>query len=76
MRVRKKLKRERVKIHTTVQRTWGRVRQPIRSNDYIRLRFYWLAELCFLRAKRRNGTATMKDIKSAQRCLAKVRRDE
>jgi hypothetical protein len=48
---------------------------PRRSNDYIRLRYYWLNELIWLRAKRRNGTATKNDIKVAQRALVKVRKD-
>lgn len=45
----------------------------VRSNDYYRLRFYWLGEIRWLRAKRRNGTATINDVKAAQRALAKVR---
>jgi len=48
--------------------------QPRRSNDYIRLRFYWIAELYWLRAKKRAGTGSIKDIKVAQRELARVRK--
>ena len=46
-----------------------------RSSDYYRLRHYWIGELYYIRAKRRNGTATKSDIKAAQRALAKVRKD-
>lgn len=41
---------------------------------YIEQRFYWLHELCVLRAKRRYGSASKKDIKAAQRELAKLRK--
>jgi hypothetical protein len=67
MRKRLRLKPERKRV---------RLLEPIeRSDEYIRLRFYWIMELYYIRAKRRNGTATMKDIKKAQRELAKVRKE-
>jgi hypothetical protein len=47
-----------------------------RSQDYYRLRGYWLGELYYLRAKRRNGTGTKADIKVAQKELARLRKQE
>lgn len=44
-----------------------------RSNDYLRLRYHWLRELTWIRAKCRNGTATKRDLKAAQQALARVR---
>lgn len=46
-----------------------------RSKDYYRLRYFWLRELEWLRAKRRNGTATKNELKAAQKDLAKVRKN-
>lgn len=47
----------------------------IRSNDYLRLRFYWLHELRQLRAKRKiSGINTKQAIKIAQRELARIRK--
>jgi len=55
-------------------RLWMAPAKP-RPNDYLRLRFYWLHEIRQLRAKRRiSGTASTKDIKVAQRELARIRR--
>lgn len=48
--------------------------QPRRSSDYVRLRAFWLSEMYWLRAKKRAGTGTVKDIKVAQRELARVRK--
>jgi hypothetical protein len=47
-----------------------------RTKDYYRLRYHWLGELCWLRAKRRNGTATRTDIKIVQKELARIRKEE
>lgn len=56
-------------------RTRLHIRRSVRPKDYIHLRMYWLHELRQLRAKRRvSGTATKKDIKAAQRELAKIRK--
>lgn len=76
-RVRLKLtpKRQRAVLEQPSKK-WYRIKQPLRSSDYIRLRFYWITELYYIRARRKNGTATIKDVKAAQRCLAKVRKDE
>ena len=43
---------------------------------YYRMRYHWLRELCWLRAKRRNGTATEVDIKIAQKELVRIRKEE
>lgn len=48
--------------------------QATRSNNYLRLRRYWLSELCWLRAKRRAGTASKKETKVAQRELVRIRK--
>lgn len=49
--------------------------QKPRPKDYLNLRFYWLHELRQLRAKSRiSGTANKKDIKVAQRELARIRK--
>jgi len=58
-----------------------RLKQPIfvapkRNRDYFRLRWYWLVELYNIRAKRKLGTASKKDIKVAQRELVRIRKDE
>lgn len=47
--------------------------QPKRSSDYLRLRYFWIMELYWLRAKHKAGTGSLKEIKAAQRALAKVR---
>lgn len=47
-----------------------------RPKDYLNLRFFWLHELRQLRAKRRiSGTANKRDIKIAQKELARIRRE-
>jgi hypothetical protein len=46
-----------------------------RPKEYLCLRYHWLHELRQLRAKRKYGTASKKDIKIAQRELARIRRD-
>jgi hypothetical protein len=47
----------------------------LRTNEYLRLRRYWLGELLWIRAMRRNGTATKKDTKIAQRELVRLRNE-
>ncbi len=45
--------------------------------EYFRLRYWWLHELRTLRAKRRiAGLNTSREIKTAQRALAKIRKEE
>ena len=59
-----------------VMRTRVRLQQhKQRTEDYYRLRHYWIGELFYLRAKRRNGTGTKSDIKAAQRALVKIRKE-
>lgn len=50
---------------------------PIRSKHYYNVRLWLLHELRILRAKRRvSGLNTLKEIKTAQRALVKVREEE
>lgn len=47
-----------------------------RTNDYYRLRYWWLAEIRTLKAKRRvNGINVQAQIKTAQRELNRVREE-
>ena len=48
---------------------------PQRTKEYYRLRWYWLIELYNIRAKRKYGNATTKDVKLAQRELARLRKE-
>ena len=66
-----KKRRERIKLTNL-----PKAQTIVRSKDYRSLRYYWLGELAWLRAKRRNGTASTADLKAAQRALAKVRQTE
>lgn len=70
------MKRKRVRVKLIPPCIRNKITKIKRTDDYYRLRFWWLHELRQLRAKRRNGTATIKDVKAAQRVLKKVRRDE
>ena len=63
MRIRLKLKR--IKLNP-----------PKRSIHYYNIRYWLLHELRQLRARRKYGSATLKDIKVSQRALAKIRMDE
>lgn len=47
-----------------------------RTNDYYRLRYWWLAEIRTLKAKHRiNGINVKAQIKTAQRELCRVREE-
>ena len=53
-----------------------RLRPPLRTPEYFKLRFWWLHELRILRAKRKiAGLNTKGEIKAAQRALAKIRKE-
>lgn len=67
--------RERVKLKDLQVRQRIRPIPVMRSSDYLRLRHFWLAELCWIKAKVRNGTASQKDIKIIQKELVRIRKD-
>lgn len=68
MRYRAKLK---VRLRSTILKKMC-VTYP---KPYLDLRFWWLHELRQLRAKRKYGSAKLKDIKVAQKELARLRQE-
>lgn len=64
-------KRMRLRMHSTILR----VTYDTRPKAYMDLRFWWLHELRRLRAARRQGTASRRDIKVAQKELARLRKE-
>ncbi len=68
----RKRRRMRLKMHSTVIKAT----YDTRPKPYLDLRYWWLHELARLRAARRiNGLSVKKDMKIAQKELARLRKE-